>query len=83
MIAAEESHLTEEYFYTDLVSVTTYSEREKVKNKKGKEQVFTMEIFKLTTTGGTFLKTSVWDSSSIERQIQGMKSLIREKKKEK
>ncbi|CAG7654004.1 hypothetical protein ACFQI7_32105 [Paenibacillus allorhizosphaerae] len=80
LIENERNEKTDEYFYKDIVSVSTSSDNVKTKNKKGKEEVFNLEYFRLTTSGGTSISCSVWDVGGTERSIQGMKQLLREKK---
>lgn len=80
LIENEKNENTDEYFYKDIVSVSTSSESTVEKDKKGKEEVFNSEYFKLTTSGGTFISCAVWDIGGTERSIQGMKQLLRDKK---
>lgn len=80
-IEDERNESTDEYFYRDVVSVstsetaTTYFD-----SRTKKEETFNLEIFKLTTSGATSMECAIRDSSSIEAQIRGMKNLLREKK---
>jgi hypothetical protein len=71
---------TDEYFYKDVVSVATQSETFKINDVKGNSQQVNFEEFKLTTTGGTSITSSIRDEGSVSRVISGARNLIREKK---
>ena len=66
---------TDVYFYKDIVSVSTSSESEKVK-----DTTVEYETFKLTTAGGTALQVSLRDVNNAQRSINAMRSLLRQKK---
>lgn len=76
----ESREQTDEYFYKDVVSVATQSETFEVRDIKGDVQQVNFEEFKLTTTGGTSITSSIRDEGSVGRVIAGARSLIREKK---
>lgn len=78
--AGEIREQTDEYFYKDVVSVSTQSETFKVTDVKGQSQTVNYEEFKLTTSGGTSITSSVRDEGAVSRTIQGARQLIREKK---
>lgn len=80
LIENEKNESTDEYFYKDIVSVSTSSDTITVTNAAGKSSTLNYEQFKLTTSGGTSISCSVWDMGSVEKSIQGMKQLLREKK---
>lgn len=80
LIANERNESTDEYFYKDIVSVATSSDTITIKDTSGKDTSINFEEFKLTTSGGTSITCSVWDLGSVEKVIQGMKQLLREKK---
>jgi hypothetical protein len=66
---------TDEYFYSDIVSVSTKSE-----SKNFGRTTITYEQFSLTTSGGTSIGASLSDTGAAERSINGMKTLLRTKK---
>jgi hypothetical protein len=70
---------TEEYFYRDIVSVSTNSEPIIFEDFK---IPFNTEYFKLTTTGGTYMQAYVFDMGDAERSIQSMRQLLRNKKRQ-
>ncbi|MFB9324986.1 hypothetical protein ACFFSY_03505 [Paenibacillus aurantiacus] len=95
------SETTDEYFYRDIVSVATLSEKVQITdskgnpvfNKKTKEQeIHDVEVFKLTTSGGTSISAYIQDRtamkerkgsmdiSKVEEQIKAMRNILREKK---
>jgi len=76
----ESREQTDEYFYKDIVSVSTQSETFQVRDIKNIQQQVNFEEFKLTTTGGTSITSSIRDEGSVSRVISGARSLIREKK---
>lgn len=78
--SSESREQTDEYFYKDVVSVATQSETFKINDIKGNSQQVNFEEFKLTTTGGTSITSSIRDEGSVSRVISGARSLIREKK---
>lgn len=81
LVSPQESReQTDEYFYKDVVSVSTQSETFKITDVKGNSQQVNFEEFKLTTTGGTSITSSIRDEGSVSRVISGARSLIREKK---
>ena len=80
LIANERNESTDEYFYKDIVSVATSSDTVTPKGDSGKDTSINFEEFKLTTSGGTSITCSVWDLGAVEKAIQGMKQLLREKK---
>lgn len=77
----EKNEETDEYFYKDIVSISTSSTTETVRDSvTGNEDTFNLEYFRLTTSGGTSIQCAIWDLGAVERSIQGMKQLLREKK---
>lgn len=85
---------TDEYFYKDVVSVSTKSESKTVNIKNlGNIQLNSAETFTLTTSGGTSLSVLLRDPSLIEKMgggeipttraekaIQTVRKMLREKK---
>lgn len=71
---------TDVYFYKDIVSVSTQTEGTEYSVGKGKNSQFDYEYFKLTTTGGTSISCSVRNIDDAQRSINGMRSLIKNKK---
>jgi len=65
------SEITDEFFYKDVVSISTIS---KVDEK------FEHELFILTTTGGTSVTCVLKRTDDVERSLQAAKKTIREKK---
>lgn len=79
LIADEHSEDAEEYFYQDIVTISTSSERETIKTGKV-EKTIQYEAFKLTTAGGNSLVCALRDVGGTEKSIQGMRQLLRQKK---
>ncbi len=79
IIADEHSEDAEEYFYQDIVTISTSSERETIKTGKA-EKTIQYEAFKLTTAGGNSLVCALRDVGGTEKSIQGMRQLLRQKK---
>ncbi|WP_010676891.1 hypothetical protein [Bacillus timonensis] len=80
-IEDEKNESTDEYFYRDVVSVSTSSTSTTyLDSRTKKEETFNLEIFKLTTSGATSMECAIRDSVTVEPQIRGMKNLLREKK---
>lgn len=71
---------TDVYFYKDIVSVSTQTEGTEYSVGKGKSSRFDYEYFKLTTTGGTSISCAVRNIDDAQRSINGMRSLIKNKK---
>lgn len=72
---------TDEYFYRDIVSVSTQSDSTNwVRDDKSGNVQVSFEKFKLTTSGGTSIEATVFNLGEKERAIQGMKNLLRSKK---
>ena len=62
---------TEEYFYKDIVAVSTKSEE---------RQGIPYEVFILTTSGGTTITAAFSNATETQKAINGMRSLLRQKK---
>jgi hypothetical protein len=71
---------TDEYFYRDVVSVSTSSESFKAQLISGERKQVNWEEFKLTTSGGTSITSAIKDQSSVSKSIAGARNLIRERK---
>ena len=87
---------TDEYFYKDVVSVSTETSSATFidpKNKNSVQQLHTAEFFKLTTSGGTSIKVFIKDPKLIammgnsalpgtdaEKAVQSIRKMLREKK---
>jgi len=81
IVADEKQESTEEYFYRDIVSAATKSET--VTYRAGdKDESYSVEKFSLTTSGGTSISAAIHDMGTAERSINGMKSLLRNKKQQ-
>lgn len=78
IVNSEKNESTDEYFYKDIVSVSTSSDTITTNNN----ETFNLEYFKLTTSGGTSISCAIWDMGEVEKSIRGMKQLLREKKSE-
>jgi len=76
-IEERKQEITNEFFYNDIVSVTTESQ---VKKHASSSAVVKYEYFKLTTSGATSIDAMVLVGESTERSINAMKSLFRSKK---
>jgi len=83
IIADEKQESTDEYFYKDIVSASTASNTKTYTNKANQEKTINYQFFKLTTSGGTSISASVLNMGDAERAINGMKSLLRNKKSSK
>jgi hypothetical protein len=70
---------TDEYFYRDVVAVNTGSQSMRV-IVDGKPIETRFETFVLTTSGGTSITCSAYDQGSLNQSIQGMRSLIKQRK---
>jgi hypothetical protein len=74
------SEQTDEYFYRDVVSISTQSDSIKVSDVGGSSKTVNLELFKLTTSGGTSVTSAIRDEGLVSRSLQGARQLIREKK---
>ena len=75
------SDQTDVYFYRDVVSVSTKSDTIQVSIDGVKTQQIALELFKLTTSGGTTIECSTSaTANTMERDIHGARQLIRNKK---
>ncbi len=74
----KKTEATDVYFYRDVVSVSTASDTVSAFGMNNIKR----EYFKLTTSGGTSVSISLRDSDSenIQRSINAMRALLREKK---
>jgi len=72
LLGDETKEKTEEYFYGDIVSIATRTDM--------KDEV-SFEEFTLTTSGGTTISATFYNEENVERSIQAMKNLIRNKKR--
>lgn len=83
IIDNEIKEYTEEYFYTDIVSAATTSDMVKFTDAvTNKELTENYEYFKLTTTGGNSIQAAMRDDGRLDKAINGMKQLLRDKKKQ-
>jgi hypothetical protein len=80
IIADERLENTDEYFYKDIVTVSTASQKFSIPITKGKPQDINYEQFVLTTSGATRLECNLFDLGGVEKSIQGMRQLLRQKK---
>jgi hypothetical protein len=70
---------TDEYFYRDVVSISTKAEEESLKIR-GRNESVSYESITLTTSGGTSVKCALYDTDSVNRSLAAARNLIREKK---
>ncbi len=70
---------TDEYFYRDVVAVNTGTQSTKIP-VEGKQIDARFETFALTTSGGTSITCSAYDQGTLNQSIQGMRSLIKQRK---
>lgn len=78
--AGERRENTDEYFYRDVVSVSTQSETEQV-YVNGSSETVNYEVFKLTTSGGTSITSAMRDTDSrASKAISGARQLVRDRK---
>lgn len=78
----DKTEATQEYFYTDIVSVATQSTSYKFREPgKNKDTLINYEYFTLTTSGGTEMNAFFRDLKDVEKSVNGMKQLVREKKR--
>jgi hypothetical protein len=81
LVSADEfRESTDEYFYRDVVSVATQSDTFKAELISGERKQVSWEEFRLTTSGGTSITSSIRDQSSVSKSIAGARSLIRDRK---
>ena len=80
IVESSQKESTDVYFYKDIVSVSTQTEGTEYSVGKGKSSHFDYEYFKLTTTGGTSISCAVRNIDDAQRSINGMRSLIKNKK---
>lgn len=81
IISDEKKTITDEYFYKDIVSVSTSDEVFNYKDNIGNQININFQLFKLTTSGGTSISNSIMSLDDyVEKSIQGMKQLLRQKK---
>lgn len=80
IVESSQKESTDVYFYKDIVSVSTQTEGTEYSVGKGKSSQFDYEYFKLTTTGGTSISCAVRNIDDAQRSINGMRSLIKNKK---
>jgi hypothetical protein len=85
----EQYDSTDEYFYRDIVSVSTTQNKRRITiNEKvdGKKTPVTSEVtsecFRLTTSGGTSVQATVTkkDTEAVNRSINAMRNLLKDKK---
>ncbi|MCL2711011.1 MAG: hypothetical protein FWE95_09025 [Planctomycetaceae bacterium] len=69
LLEGKKQETTDEYFYRDIVSVSA-------------DSVGDIYEFKLTTSGGTSIGTTVFDFGAAERSVQDMRRLLRIKKQQ-
>jgi len=77
LIADEQQTQTDEFFYSDIVSVSTASETAAYGN-----QSIRYDAFRLSTSGATSVYAALLDIDHAERAIHSMKSLLRKKKQQ-
>lgn len=80
IVESSQKESTDVYFYKDIVSVSTQTDGTEYSVGKGKSSQFDYEYFKLTTTGGTSISCAVRNIDDAQRSINGMRSLIKNKK---
>lgn len=73
---------TDEYFYKDVVSISTKSEVEKLAGVGKLAPTISYESLTLTTSGGTSVKCSIYKSDEkVERALGAARTLVKEKKR--
>jgi hypothetical protein len=73
---------TDEYFYKDVVSISTKSEVEKLPGVGKFAATISYESLTLTTSGGTSVKCSIYKSDEkVERALGAARTLVKEKKR--
>jgi len=77
LLKDEKQVSTDEYFYNDIVSVSTKTDIVTY----GKSSINT-ENFSLTTSGGTTIGATIFDIERAEKSINAMKNLLRIKKQQ-
>lgn len=81
LIYDEEKSRTDEYFYKDIVSISTSNDIVDFIDNRRQKKSANIHQFVLTTSGGTSICNSLMSyDDNIEKSIQGMKQLIRQKK---
>lgn len=80
IIADEWKEETDEYFYKDVVSVSTSSLNEEYTDSSKVKWTYNGESFRLTTSGGTSISALVRNEEDASQKIMAMKQLLREKK---
>ncbi len=80
IVDSTQKESTDVYFYKDIVSVSTQTEGTEYSVGNGKSSQFDYEYFKLTTAGGTSVSCAVRNIDDAQRSINGMRSLIKNKK---
>lgn len=71
---------TDEYFYRDIVSVSTVSDPERVTLPTGESLEVNWDRFRLTTSGGTSISVAAYNAGELSQSIQGMRALIKQRK---
>lgn len=73
---------TDEYFYKDVVSISTKSEVEQLPGIGKFAATVSYESLTLTTSGGTSVKCSIYKSDEkVERALGAARTLVKEKKR--
>ncbi len=78
LISNEYSENTGEYFYRDIVALNTQNQKTEF-TYEGRNYVRNLQSVSLSTAGGNAFTTAI--NKDDERAIQGMRQLLREKKK--
>lgn len=81
IIDAEVSETVGVIFYQDIVSVSTSSTTTRyLDHRVRRERFFNLDVFQLTTAGGTSIDCSIRNVGDIEPSIVAIKDILREKK---
>jgi len=79
LLESMQQETTEECFYRDIVSISTMSDTF-AHDSEGQKSTVSSENFTLTTSGGTKMAATVFDTGTVERTIRDMRNLLRSKR---
>ncbi|XMB67041.1 hypothetical protein RI065_00560 [Mycoplasmatota bacterium zrk1] len=78
LVGSEHSSSTHEYFYTDIVSVSTNTDKNKNINEI--DYKYDVEIFKMTMTDGNQVECRISDIQALESQVKALRQVVRDQK---
>ncbi|XMB86843.1 hypothetical protein RJG79_03345 [Mycoplasmatota bacterium WC44] len=79
LVGSEKTSSTHEYFYSDIVSVSTFTDGNKNINEI--DYQYDVEIFKMTMTDGNSIECRISDIQALESQIKALRQVVRDQKK--